>query len=174
MLSASHVISIHAPSLTWSMGIHHFPWLVATPRTWASGGTLSGHRSLRFQHNDLNKQVISINQLEYATIVVNYLAATWCLRLADSPDTCPVVRIESNTTTSKAWSHKGCKDSLGGRTLSHIHNALLLGNRAGLQVACISTTDNVIADRISRIPHTADIPTAFPSLLQDHRALHGC
>ena len=86
----------------------------------------------------------------------------------------PMVCIDSDNTTSKAWLCKEGKDSLCGCTLSCIHSALLLGNPIGLQVTRISTEDNVIADRISRIPHSSDLHVAFPSPLQDHAALCGC
>jgi hypothetical protein len=78
-----------------------------------------------------------------------------------------------DNTTSKAWSRKGCTDSLGGQALSGINSALLLGSHAGLQIACITTTDNVIADRISHILHSTDLPVAFLSLTQAHIVLCG-
>jgi len=98
-------------------------------------------RTLHFQHDNNSNMLISINQLEYATILINYSAAIWYIQHTNSSDPYPVVRIESDNTASEAWSRHGCKDSLGGRTLSRIHSALLLGNWVGLQVACISTTN---------------------------------
>lgn len=103
-----------------------------------------------------------------------YLSATWCIQHTNFSDPYLVICIESDTTTSEAWLHHHCKDSFRGHALSHINNVLLLGNLFGLQVACISTTNNVIADQISHIPKTADIPRVFPSLLQDCIALCGC
>ena len=119
-------------------------------------------------------QLISINQLENAAILISYLAMMWYIHTRSFPDPHPVVCIKSDNNTSKARSHQGCKDSLGGRALSHTHSALLLSNPVGLHVACISTADNVIADHISHISLSTDIPTALPSLLQDHKAVCGC
>ncbi len=93
--------------------------------------------------------------------------------MEDHVDPYPMVWIESDNTTSEAWSPKGCKDSLGGDVLGNIHSTLLLGNRVGLQVAHIPTTANVIADHISHILHAADISTVFSSFQQDHTVLCG-
>jgi hypothetical protein len=131
-------------------------------------------RTLRHKRDNTDNKLISINQLEYAVILINYVAASWRITTLAVDDPFPIVRIESDNTTSEAWSRYGCKDSFGGRALSRIHSALLLGNPVGLQVARIATEDNVIADRISRIPHTSDLLDAFPLLLQDHTALRGC
>ena len=61
-----------------------------------------------------------------------------------------------------------------GRALSRIHSSLILGTPLGLHVAWIATADNVIADRLSRIPSAAILPAAFHSICQDHAALRGC
>jgi hypothetical protein len=131
-------------------------------------------RTIRHVTNNTTNQLISINTLEYAAILINYLAACHSLSCRTSSDPYPVVRIETDNTTSEAWSRKGCKDSFGGRALSRIHCALLIDNPVGLQIARVSTTDNVIADRLSRIPNSSALPAAFPSLAQDHAVLRGC
>jgi hypothetical protein len=130
-------------------------------------------RTLRYLTN--NNTLISINALEYATILISYLAAYHCIiTSSNTDDPFPVVCIESDNTTSEAWSRKGCNVSLCGRALSRIHSSLILGTPLALHVARIATDDNVIADRLSRIPSAAVLPTAFRSICQDHTALHGC
>jgi hypothetical protein len=131
-------------------------------------------RTLRHKRNNIDNKLISINQLEYAVILINYVAASWRITTLATSNPHPMVRIELDNTTSEAWTRNRCKDLLGGRALSRIHCTLLLGNPVGLQVARISTEDNVIADRISCIPHSSDLHVIFPSLLQDHTALRGC
>ena len=132
-------------------------------------------RTLTTVQNNKSNSLISINCLEYATILINFVAASFCLTphvLAMDPY--PVVRIESDNISSKSWARKGCKDSFGGRALSRINSALMLGNPVGIQIARIATSDNVIADRLSCIPSSSHIPTAFVSLVQEHAALSGC
>jgi hypothetical protein len=132
-------------------------------------------RTLRYIKNNKANTLISINALEYATILISYLAAYHSLATpSTTDDPFPVVRIESDNTTSEAWSRKGCKDSMCGRALSRIHSSLLLGTHVGLHIARISTSDNVIADRLSRIPSVSHLPAAVHSICQDHAALRGC
>ncbi|KAL3790760.1 hypothetical protein HJC23_010039 [Cyclotella cryptica] len=128
-------------------------------------------QKLRHVKNNKTNTLISINVLEYATILINYLAAYHSLTA--SPITnhpFPVVRIKSDnttSTTSEAWLRKGCKDSMCGCALNRIHSSLILSTYVGMQIARISTADT----HISSVP---DLPDAFNSICQDHAALRGC
>ena len=133
------------------------------------------HRTLHYLENNKTKQLIIINTLEYTAILINYLTANHgIISRSSSNNPYPVVQIESDNTTSKAWSCKVYKDSLGCRVLSCIHSALLLGNPVGMQIARLPTTNNVIADQLSCISSIADLPISISFICQDHKALHGC
>ncbi len=61
---------------------------------------------------------ISINSLEYAAIIINFIATTaTILATPNDNDPYPTALVFTNHVTSKAWIQKGAKKSSAGKTL---------------------------------------------------------
>ena len=73
-----------------------------------------------FVKNNKEGKLISINVLEYAALIINYVGDTDYYRQhTTSADPYPVIRLYANNTTAKAWAKmKQCKSSMIGCTLS--------------------------------------------------------
>ena len=69
---------------------------------------------------------------------------------------------------------KGCKTAAIGCALSQLQAALMIGNPIGYTMGRISTTENVVADDISRIPSESQTHTEFLKLCTQHHRLIGC
>ena len=83
----------------------------------------------------------------------------------------------SSMQTTLHQSHgteKACNSSLIGRTLSRLQCAMMMNNNVGVHTAYVTTVENVIADRISRIKRETNSVRGFSSILQDYPALAGC
>jgi hypothetical protein len=131
--------------------------------------------TLTFVHSNEHGKFVSINVLEYAALIINYVAAThFCLIDKDPSDPYPVVQLFADNTTAEAWAIKACKKSPIGRSLGRIQCALMINNPVGISVGHVSTKKNIIADRISRIKHLTDAIPSFLSLMQDFPQLKSC
>ena len=95
---------------------------------------------------------ISINVLETVVVIINY-AATLCACHVDGVDlsTCPVLLNYCDNTSACTWINRKCRNSLLGRRLGRIFAGLLWGRAVGVQCEWLSTHDNEIADKISRV-----------------------
>ena len=133
-------------------------------------------RTLLFIRQRGDKRLISINVLEYATIIINYVAAThyfmWVSPDASNPF--PVVLIEADNTSAESWTIKACKSSLIGRELGLLQCALMITNPVGVCTGRVSTDDNFIADGISRVENSTNADSYFRSLAQDFPQLRSC
>jgi hypothetical protein len=131
--------------------------------------------TLRFVKNNADNTLISINVLEYAGLIINYVAATYFYHLDPNPtDPYPSVLLYADNTTAESWAIKACKRSFLGRALGRLQCALMINNPVGISVAHITTKHNVIADRISRIKRETNTIPEFSSLLQDFPQLKSC
>ena len=117
---------------------------------------------------------ISINALEYAAIIINYVATTATLANPNQNDPYPTALFFTDNIASEAWIQKGAKKSHAGKALGILQCALMINNPVGINADRISTTDNVIADRISRFPNHADPSPHFIALSQDFPQLQQC
>ena len=91
------------------------------------------------------------------------------------PGTHPTVHIEADNTSAESWASSGCKrDLMMGRALGRLQCALMLRNFLGLTMGHITTTDNWIADAISRAKRELDALTTFRSLISKFPQLSGC
>jgi hypothetical protein len=109
-------------------------------------------RMLLHLKDNKGKTFISINCLEYVTIIINYCAAITAL--LDSDITCdphPVVLCVTDNVNAKNWTMHTCKKSIIGRALARFFCGLLIGSNVGINVKLISTSANKISDNISRI-----------------------
>lgn len=132
-------------------------------------------RTLRYRRNNSDGKFISINALEFASVIINFAAMTLFFQQNQDPSNpFPVGLIFADNVSAEIWAIKGCKSSLLGRALGRLLCALLINNPLGLCTARISTSENKIADEISRLKAEKDSLDFFSSLVQSHPQLHGC
>ncbi len=135
-------------------------------------------RTLRFVKDGKSGELIDINALEYATILINYAA---CIHFWVVEGNCksknipyPRVQIYADNTAAESWALKGCKRSLVGRRVGRLQCALMINNPVGLSTGRIDTKSNVIADRISRWKSEHDTLLGFDTLMQEFPQLKSC
>ena len=85
-----------------------------------------------------------------------------------------MVLLRADNTTAEVWAQKGSKRSFLGRALGLLQCALMINNPVGINVSHVSTTDNVVADRISRIIKESNLETEMNTLMQDFPQLICC
>jgi hypothetical protein len=142
-------------------------------------------RTLLHLKNNSDKKFISINCLEYVTIILNFCAALLVFatcKINDDPH--PVVLCVTDNTSALNWTLHTSKKSSIGRALARFFCGLLIGSNVGVNAKWISTIENVIADKISRLKeiiNTTDShsSTPFPTydysnLQQEHKELKAC
>ena len=99
--------------------------------------------------------LISINLLEFAVVIINYAAASYILSLCppsmDNPY--PVLLNWADNMTCNKWAIKSATTNLAGRGLSRLLCSLMLNNILGLNSDFIRGIHNIIADIISRVPY---------------------
>ena len=61
-----------------------------------------------------------------------------------------------------------------GRSLGRLQCSLMINSPAGLYIDHVTTKDNEIADRISRIKSETDVSSYYKSLVQDFPQLASC
>ena len=137
------------------------------------------HRTLLHMRNNENETFISINCLEYVTIIINYCAAiSAVLRDKNITDPHPVVLCVTDNISAKKWTVHTSKKSIIGRALARFFCGLLIGSGVGINAKWISTSANKIADEISRIKKSTQNPSSFhydfSKLQQDHVELKHC
>ena len=140
-------------------------------------------RTLLHIPNEKDERFISINCLEYVTIIVNYCAALifYAENKSDNDDPHPVVLCVTDNMSAKKWTTHTCKKSRIGRALARFFCGLLIGSGVGINSTWISTKDNTIADEISRLKKSTSTnnPTSKPSynyseLQQNYEELKAC
>jgi hypothetical protein len=137
-------------------------------------------RMLLYLKNNKDKHFISINCLEYFTIIMNYCASllvfeTW--KITDDPH--PVVLCVTDNTSALNWTLHTSKKSIIGRTLARFFCGLLIGSNVGVNTKWISTIENVIANKVSRLKTTNLEPSFIPTynyanLQQEQEELKVC
>ena len=127
---------------------------------------------LHIKNNDDGK-LISINVLEYAALIINYVASCYYF-IHHSPSTAdpyPVVLLYADNTTAESWMQKACTKSFLGRALGRLQCALLINNPVGINIDHVTTKDNEIADRISRIKAETNTLVDMHKIFQDYPEL---
>ena len=131
--------------------------------------------TLRFNRTKANGEIISINVLEFAGMIINYAAAYHFYKeTPDSTDPFPLVRLFGDNSTAESWMRKTCTRSLPGRALGRLLCALMIGNPVGLDIEHVTSEDNDLADAISRFKSNGDTLRGLPSLMQEFPRLRGC
>lgn len=133
-------------------------------------------RTLLHLKNNNSGKFIDINVLEYAGLLITFVACYHRLveRRALEQDPNPMVLVSGDNTVSESWSRKASKHSPIGRALGRIQCGLMIDNPVGFLTDHIPTEENVVADKISRIESELALSHAFPRLCQEHPALSGC
>lgn len=132
-------------------------------------------QTLIYVRNNKDGNLVSINVLEYAALLINYAAAYhYYINNPDPSDPYPSVLFYADNSACESWMEKACNSSLIGRALSRLQCAMMINNDVGFHTGHITTKDNVIADRLSRIENESNISHEFTSISQDYPVLAGC
>lgn len=124
--------------------------------------------------NNKNGQLISINVLEMACVILNFAAAiVACFVDGISLDAFPMLANDCDNTSACSWVNVNCKTSMAGRALGRIFVGMLMSTKLGIQANWISTHMNKIADEISRV-HGKDGEYDYSQLLTDYPVLSDC
>lgn len=137
-------------------------------------------RTLIYRKNG-EEGLISINVFEFLTVIVSYCAAR-CVIEHDGlreQDPYPVVLNVTDNRSASRWTEHTAKSSLEGRALARFLCGLMIKADVGLNSKWISTTDNAVADDISRIKAEAKQTKTnfifdFSQLQQKYPALKAC
>ncbi len=90
-------------------------------------------RTLLYLKDNKGKTFISINCLEYVTIIINYCTAITALLDSDTTDDPhPVVLCVTDNVNAKKWTMHTCKKSIIGRALARFFIGLLIGANLGI------------------------------------------
>ena len=133
-------------------------------------------RTLLHLKNNNSGNFVDINVLEYAGLLVTFLGCCHCIHQSNAleHDPHPMVLISGDNTVSESWSKKASKHSPVGRALGRLQCGLMVNNPIGFLADHISTTENVVADKISRIEREDQLLSHFPLVVQAHPVLTGC
>ena len=132
--------------------------------------------TLRFIYTDANGNLVSINALEYASLIINYVASTYVMtKVAPCPgDPHPVVLLKADNRTAESWLIKASKSSQAGRALGYVQAAFMINNPVGINCEHVTSKDNEIADKISRIPSERALPSEMQVVYKEHPSLTYC
>jgi hypothetical protein len=124
-------------------------------------------------------KLISINVLEFVTVIVNYIASlhvTTTTSIINDPY--PVLLNITDNTSALSWTQNACRTSKLGWLLARFFCSLLIDSPLGINSQWISTIDNLIADDISRLktPLGLDSHSSFDysTLQQKYPELKHC
>lgn len=128
----------------------------------------------KYKHD--NGDIVSINVLEYAAMIITYVASYHVMVQLDPSldDPFPMLELWGDNTSAESWILKASKSSLVGRALSRIQCALMINNPVGIWAGYINTHANVIADRISRILSESHLTVEMTKLAQEFPELRTC
>jgi hypothetical protein len=116
--------------------------------------------------NNSDETFILINCLEYTAMISNYcasLVAFTSQKVTNDPH--PVVLCVADNTSALNWTLHTSKKSIIGQALARFICGLLIGSNIRVTAKWISTMENVIADKISRLKSCN--PASFPSPTYD-------
>ncbi len=112
-------------------------------------------RALLHKRDNTDGLLISINTLEFVTVIINY-CATLCAALhvvlTKNPtnDPYPVLLNLTDNASALSWTTGACQKSRIGRLLACFFCSLLINSPLGINSQWISMLDNAIANDISR------------------------
>ena len=107
-------------------------------------------RTLLFKSDKKDGTLISINVLEFVTVIINYYASLHVItatNITNNPH--PVLLNVTNNISSLSWTTGACWKSKIGCGLTCFFCSLLINSPLGINSQWISTVANEIADDIS-------------------------
>ena len=133
--------------------------------------------TLKFVTTNKDGTLITINALEYASLIMNYVAVTYVFTRVQNTqrrDPHPVALLLADNRSAEAWLKRASTASEAGRALGYIQAALMINNPVGTNVGHVTSEDNKISDRISRIRSESILLTEMQKLRQDYPMLRSC
>jgi hypothetical protein len=119
-------------------------------------------RMLLHLKDNKDERFISINCLEYFTIIMNYCASLLVFKTRKiNNDPHLVVLCVMDNTSALTWTLHTSTKSIIGRALARFSCSLLIGSNVGVNAKWISTIKNVVADKISRLKTTNLEPSSL-------------
>jgi hypothetical protein len=101
--------------------------------------------------------LVSINVLEFVTVIINYCAALHVVRTSPvTDDPHPVILNITDDSSALSWTLHMCKRSKIVQMLAHFFCSLSINSPLGINSQWISMIDNKIADNISRLKKQSD------------------
>ncbi len=138
----------------------HFQWQCDI-QTWAA--------------KEKSNNTVRISALEYLVLILNYKATTAALQHQPwEEDPFPPILLFTDNMASEIWIIKGAKKSPPGKALGQLQCCLMINNPMGINTDWVSTTDNIIANCISRFSNHDNPFPHFLSLAQDFLLLQNC
>jgi hypothetical protein len=135
---------------------------------------------LLYLKDNSDKSFISIDCLEYVTIILNYCASLIVFathKINDDPH--PIVLCITDNTSVLNWTFHTSKKSIIGPALTRFFCGLLINLIVRINAKWISTIDNKIANKISRLKASNSSSTNsftynYSNLQQEHKELKAC
>ena len=136
-----------------------------------------------FLKDDSNRDFVSINILEFVTIIINFAAALTALQEDGHPDDPhPVLLNFADNMSSVRWTNHYCKGSMKARALGLLFCCLLANCFLGINAQWTAGDENKIADEISRTREPFDFDDdgtnhrsfTYSQLLQQFPQLKPC
>ncbi len=136
-------------------------------------------RTLHHEKDNKDGRLISINVLEFVTVIINYCASLHVVTTTSaSNDLYPVFLNVTNNTSALSWTTGACRKSRIGCLIACFFCSLMIGSLLGINSKWISTKDNKIADDILCIKKQSvlDSPPSFDysTLTQRYPELTHC
>ena len=137
-------------------------------------------RTLLHKSDNSDGELISINVLEFVTVIINYCAAVHVITMMKpTDDPHPVILNITDNVSASNWTSHACLQLRIGRLLGRLLCFLLMDSPVGINSKWISTVDNEIADDISRVKNQSTDLSPHPSfdyssLVQRYPALKSC
>jgi hypothetical protein len=136
-------------------------------------------RTLLHKKDNSDGELISINVLEFVTVIVSYLAALHVVTTTDfTIDPHPVLLNVTDNSSALSWTMNACRTSKIGQLLARFFCSLLMNSPLGINSKWISTHDNTIADEISRMKDSLDehsqLTFDYSTLQQNFPQLQQC
>ena len=126
-----------------------------------------------------DSNLISINVLEYLTVIIDYCAVYVIVTTTDVSDNPhPVLLGMADNTSAGSWTNHTCKSSFIGKLLAKTFFPLM-DYKLGVNSKWLSTTDNYIADEVSHLKKlhassSKQFSFDYSSLRQKYPQLKSC
>jgi hypothetical protein len=136
-------------------------------------------RTLLFKSDNEDGLLISINVLEFVTVIINYCTVLHIFQTTNATeDPHPVLLNITDNASALSWTLHTCKRSRIGRLLACFFCSLLINSPLGINLQWISTNDNKITDDISCLKKQSDTNSApnfdYTTLKQIYPGLNHC